>query len=68
MARASGTLEGLSDKDRRAVEAMTRAIVKKVLHSPLSRARALASEGERAAVDDLLRALGAPELQKDDDA
>jgi len=68
VARASGTLAGLSDKDRRAVEAMTRAIVKKVLHSPLSRARALASEGERAAVDDLLRALGAPELQKDDDA
>jgi glutamyl-tRNA reductase len=66
--RAEGALAGLSDKDRRAVEAMTRAIVKKVLHSPLSRARALASDGEREAVQDLLRALGAPDPRKDPDA
>lgn len=68
LARVAGSLEHLSERDRRAIEAMTRAIVKKVLHSPLSRARSLASEGERAAVHDLLRALGAPTLQEDDDA
>ena len=68
LARVEGALAHLSDKERGAIDAMTRAIVKKVLHSPLSRARTLASEGNRDAVNDLLHALGASRNHEDDDA
>jgi glutamyl-tRNA reductase len=57
--RLAPVLEQLSPRDRKAVDAMTRAIVKKVLHPPLSHARALAGSGEQDAVVELLRALGA---------
>ncbi len=64
LARVEAILDGLDPKERKAVEAMTRAIVKKLLHAPLSSARALAAEGESAEVARLLAALGAP---RDDD-
>jgi len=67
LGRVASVLEELDPRDRQAVEAMTRAIVKKVLHPPLSRARALAAEGERDAVQELLSALGADGAQKERD-
>lgn len=59
--RAISALTDLSDADRRVVEAMTRAIVKKVLHLPVSEARALAESGRFAELETLLHALGADE-------
>lgn len=64
IARVEAILDQLSPKERKAVEAMTKAIVKKVLHAPLTSARTLAAEGESAEVSKLLAALGAP---RDDD-
>lgn len=68
LARVANSLEGLGDRERRAVEAMTRAIVKKVLHPPLSHARTLAAAGERRAVQDLLQALGSLPPEEESDA
>ena len=68
LARVANSLEGLGDRERRAVEAMTRAIVKKVLHPPLSHARSLAAAGERRAVQDLLQALGGLPPEEESDA
>lgn len=55
--RAHAVLANLSDSDRKAIEAMTKAIVKKVLHEPIKSARTLAQEGDRHGVDVLFRAL-----------
>jgi glutamyl-tRNA reductase len=60
--RAGAVLGRLSEADRRAVDAMTRAIVKKILHRPVSQARRLASEGDS---ENLIRLLMA--LSGDDD-
>jgi len=55
--RANSALEQLSESERRAVDAMTRAIVKKILHKPVSYARHLASEGDSENLIRLLVAL-----------
>ena len=57
LARAMRSLGDLDMQQQAAVEAMTRALVKKVLHRPLSQARALAEEGETMKLDVLLAAL-----------
>jgi glutamyl-tRNA reductase len=62
MARASTVLDRLSETDRRAVDLMTRAIVKKILHRPVSHARQLAREGDS---ENLIRLLMA--MSGDDD-
>lgn len=46
LTRAHGPLSGLSGEESEAVDAMTRAIVKKILHHPLRAARRYAEEGE----------------------
>ena len=46
LTRAHGPLSGLSGEQSEAVDAMTRAIVKKILHHPLRTARRYAEEGE----------------------
>lgn len=55
--RASAALAGMSDKDRKSIEAMTRAIVKKILHVPIRHSRKLAQDGDRHGVDVLFTAL-----------
>jgi glutamyl-tRNA reductase len=47
----------MPDGDRKAIEAMTKAIVKKILHDPINAARQRAQEGDRHGVDAILRAL-----------
>ena len=59
--RARAVLDRLDPRDRAAVEAMTRAVVKKLLHRPLSRARELAKAGAMTEAELLLAALGADE-------
>ena len=56
--RAHAVLERLEDADRKAIEAMTRAMLKKVLHRPLSEVRRLAEQGDLDRVDQLLDAFG----------
>ena len=51
-------LSGLDPKQLRDVDAMTRAMVKKILHPAMVRARALAEAGEHATLDALLAHLG----------
>jgi glutamyl-tRNA reductase len=43
LARAAGRLAGLDDRQRAAVEAMTRGLVNKLLHDPMVRGKALAA-------------------------
>jgi glutamyl-tRNA reductase len=63
--RALVSLGELDPKQRRAVEAMTRAIIKKVLHPGLAEARTLAEAGDLAALETVLRALGGAEVPVD---
>jgi glutamyl-tRNA reductase len=49
---------GMGDDQQAAVDAMTRAIVKKVLHGPLSHLRGLAQSGDIEATEMVLRAFG----------
>jgi glutamyl-tRNA reductase len=58
MARAAAKLSHLSGEDRQKVEALTKAIMNKLLHAPLSRLKAQAARGEGASA--LVR--GAEEL------
>ena len=51
-------LSGLDPKHQKAVDAMSRAIVKKVLHPALAQARALAEAGEVDRLEALLATLG----------
>ncbi len=46
LARLDGQWEGLSDADRRRVEALTKGIVNKLLHEPTVRVRAAAEDGD----------------------
>lgn len=55
--RASTVLQRLSPSDRKAIDLMTKAIVKKLLHHPVSHARRLASEGDSENLARLLMAL-----------
>jgi glutamyl-tRNA reductase len=43
LAKAAGRLAGLDDRQRAAVEAMTRGLVNKLLHDPMVRGKALAA-------------------------
>ena len=63
--RAARVLERLAPADRKIIDAMTRAIVKKVLHRPLMRARELARQGDTAQLQLLLDALLDPALEPD---
>ena len=51
-------LAGLACTDRDLLDAMTRAIVKKLMNSPLQEARALIAQGEHARLESLLQAMG----------
>lgn len=51
-------LTGLDPKQQKAIEAMTKAIVKKILHPSLAQARALAEAGEVDRLEALLATLG----------
>lgn len=57
MARIEGQLESLSEEDMERVEALTKAIVNKLLHEPTVRARAAAQNGEGMAQVEVLRHL-----------
>ena len=57
MDRARAALEGLGPEQLGAVDAMTRAIVKKILHQPLRAGRDLAERGDGDQAAALLRAL-----------
>ncbi len=57
-ARAEKAMAELNDKDRRAVEAMTRAIVKKLLHPALQSSREWAESGDLVRLEIALQALG----------
>lgn len=63
--RAVGILGDLSPKQQRALDAMTRAIVKKVLHPGLHSARELAELGDTASLQTVLGALGADGMPPD---
>jgi len=56
--RALGRLPQLGERDRELLDAMTRAIVKKLMNSPLQEARALIAQGEHARLESLLQAMG----------
>ena len=56
--RAAAVLERLSPAERRVIDSMTRAIVKKILHRPVSHARQLARDGDSENLFRLLMALG----------
>lgn len=60
LSRAVALLGDLGPDERKAVDAMTRAIVKKILHRPLTRSRALAEAGRTADLAQLLDALVPP--------
>lgn len=51
-------LSGLDPKQLRDVDAMSRAMVKKILHPAMARARALAEAGEHDTLEELLALLG----------
>lgn len=57
MARIEGQLDSLSAEDLERVEALTKAIVSKLLHEPTVRARAAAQSGEGMAQVEVLRHL-----------
>lgn len=63
LARAGRVLDGLEAEQREAVDAMTRALVKKVLHLPLTQVRSLAEQGDAESLRTVLDALlpGDPE-------
>jgi glutamyl-tRNA reductase len=56
--RSRKLLASLDDQQREAVDAMTRALVKKLLHAPLGHVRTAAREGDDARLQTLLDALG----------
>ena len=56
LGRSARALETLDDAQKKAVEAMTRALVKKMLHRPLSNIRQAAQEGRSEELTCLLRA------------
>ena len=55
--RAARVLDKLDPADRKTIDAMTRAIVKKILHQPMMTARRLAREGDGDQLARLLEAL-----------
>lgn len=55
--RSAKLVESLSDAQRKQLDAMTRALVKKVLHQPLSAAREAARKGDQVALQTILSAL-----------
>lgn len=68
--RTRQRLEHLDPATREAIDAMTRALVKKLLHHPFANARALSGQGRIETADALLAALGAPQnraAQEDED-
>ncbi len=68
LARAASALQGLDPRQRKAVEAMTRAMVKKILHPGLQTARGLAERGETDELERLLASLGVDVRSSDDPA
>ncbi|MCK6505198.1 glutamyl-tRNA reductase [Myxococcota bacterium] len=55
--RAHAVLDRLSEDDRKALDAMTKALVKKLLHEPIRATRQLAEQGDRHGIEVLLGAL-----------
>jgi len=57
LARVASRLEGLDERERQAVEALTRGIVNKLLHEPTVRLKATAGSPQGDALGDALRTL-----------
>lgn len=55
--RNRAILDALPERERQAIEAMTRSIVKKLLHQPISHLREAAGDGRDEAVDEVVRAM-----------
>lgn len=66
LGRLAGRLATMSDRQRAAVEALTRGIVNTLLHEPTLRLRQLAADGAADVHADVLRDLFAPELTEAD--
>jgi len=64
LARTTAALDHLDPEQREALDAMTRAIVKKILHQPLSQVRSWAENGDLEHVESLFAAFG--EVQDED--
>ena len=56
IAKSQRLLDGLEPEQKQALDAMTRALVKKLLHHPLQEVRRAARQGDAEAVDLVLRA------------
>jgi glutamyl-tRNA reductase len=65
--RAGARLESLAPEQRAAVDAMTRAIVKKVLHDPLRHVRRLAEAGDFKSTEVIFDAFCGPDGGDDND-
>ena len=63
LARMEAQWEALSDADRERLEALTKGIVRKLLHEPTVRARAAAEDGDALGYLETLRHLFALEAQ-----
>jgi glutamyl-tRNA reductase len=53
--RSEKILEGLTDKQRQGIEAMTRSMMKKMLHGQIQAIRHAARHGDAATIDTLMR-------------
>ena len=66
--RAARALGELSPKQQQAIDAMTRAIIKKVLHPGLQSSRAWAEGGDQLRLEAALRALGVAPQESDSES
>ena len=66
VARSRAVLDAADPAVREAVEAMSKALIKKLLHRPFTEARRMAESGESLAADHLLEALGGELVEGDE--
>jgi glutamyl-tRNA reductase len=66
LARNEPLLARLDPKDRASIEAMTKALLKKLLHEPLGYVRRSASEGRGDRVEEIIEALTGNEERRDE--
>lgn len=67
LARNESLLAKLDPKDRESIEAMTRALLKKLLHEPLGYVRKSAAEGRGDRVEEIVAALVGPSSDERED-
>jgi glutamyl-tRNA reductase len=65
LAKNEALLAKLEPKDRESIEAMTRALLKKLLHEPLGYVRKSAAEGRGDRVEEIVQALIGPTKRED---